>query len=194
MCFNQIKKGYKKFLQVYQLPAYDAAVLTEDRDIAVYFEALCQLTTHYKAASNWIMGPVKSYLNELTLSIKEFPLPPAVLAALIALVTQGKLSFSVASRQLYPALLAQPVREPLALAKSLDLLQESDTEKIQVLIHEVVTAYPDKVAAYRNGKKGILGMLMGEVMRKRNGKVAPKVANALLRAYLEDPMSDVPKS
>ena len=180
------RECYKKFIDIYQLPAYDAAVLTEDQDIALYFEALCQLTTYYKAASNWVMGPVKSYLNELTLSIKAFPLQPLVLAELIALVEQDQLSFSVASQKLYPALLAEPDRNPLALAQALNLIQESDTKKIQVLVDEVMAHYPDKVAAYRDGKKGILGMLMGEVMQRSKGKVSPKVANSLLQKRLED--------
>ncbi len=180
------RECYKKFIDTYQLPAYDASVLTEDRDTALYFEELCQLTTYYKAASNWVMGPVKSYLNELTLSIKEFPLQPMILAELIALVEQDQLSFSVASQKLYPALLAQPDKSPLALAQVLNLLQESDTKKIQALVDEVLADYPEKIAAYRNGKKGILGMLMGEVMKRSRGKAAPKVANALLRQCLED--------
>ncbi|MEM9417205.1 MAG: Asp-tRNA(Asn)/Glu-tRNA(Gln) amidotransferase subunit GatB [Bacteroidota bacterium] len=176
---------FKKFTATYQLPAYDAGVLTEDRDIALFFEELCQLTPHYKAAANWMMGPVKAYLNESTLSIQAFPLSPATMAALIALVEQGQLSFSVASQQLYPVLLAQPEHSPLALAQELNLLQESDEGKIQPLVEEVMAAYPDKVAAYRNGKKGLLGMLMGEVMKKSQGKVAPQVASELLRQRLE---------
>ena len=176
---------FKKFVNVYHLPAYDAAVLTEDRDTALYFEELCQLTTHYKAASNWVMGPVKSSLNELTLSIKKFPLQPSILAKLIALVEQGQLSFSVASQKLYPALLAQPAQSPLALAQALNLFQESDTATIQALVDAVMIAHPDKVAAYRNGKKGILGMLMGEVMQRSQGKVAPQMASTLLQKCLE---------
>jgi aspartyl-tRNA(Asn)/glutamyl-tRNA(Gln) amidotransferase subunit B len=160
-------------------------VLSEDRDTALYFEELCQLTAHYKAASNWIMGPVKAFLNELTLSIKEFPLQPTVLAELITLVAQKQLSFSVASQKLYPALLKQPNKAPLALAKELNLLQEGDENTIQALVDEVIAAYPEKVAAYRNGKKGLLGMLMGEVMKKSQGKVAPQLANNLLVQRLE---------
>lgn len=176
---------FKKFIDTYQLSAYDAGVLTEDRDIALFFEALCQLTPHYKAAANWMIGPVKAYLNELTLSMPAFPLAPAQLTDLIALVEQGQLSFSVASQKLYPAMLEQPGQSPWALAQTLNLLQERDEDKIQALVDEVLAAYPDKVAAYRSGKKGLLGMLMGEVMKKSQGKVAPQVANELLRKRLE---------
>src|SRR3569832_775835 len=177
---------YQKFINTYQLPAYDAAVLTEDKDIALYFEALCQLTTHYKAASNWIMGPVKSYLNESTRSIKEFPIQPRALAELIALVEQGQLSFSVASQKLYPVLLVQSDKSPLVLAQTLNLIQESDTSKIAILVDEVIANHPDKVAAYRKGKKGILAMLMGELMRKSQNKISPQVASAVLQQRLEN--------
>ena len=102
------------------------------------------------------------------------------------MVEQGQLSFSVASQKLYPVLLVQPDKSPWVLAQDLDLLQESDTAKIQVLVDEVMANYPDKVVAYRKGKKGILGMLMGEVMRRSQGKAAPQVANALLLKRLED--------
>lgn len=176
---------FKKFQDAYQLPPYDAAVLTEDRETALFFEALCQLTPHYKAASNWIMGPVKSYLNESALSMQEFPLQPATLAELIALVVQKQLSFSVASQKLFPALLREPSQSPLALAQALNLLQDSDQDKIQALVDEVIAAHPDKVAAYRHGKKGLLGMLMGEVMKQSQGKFSPKVANTLLKQRLE---------
>ena len=179
------KELYHKLTHQYQLSAYDATVLTEDKEIAHFFEALCQQTPHYKTAANWMMGPVKAHLNQLNLSIQAFPLQPGTLAALIDLVEQGQLSFSAASQHLFPALLEDPTQAPLALAQKLDLLQEQDTSTLQVLIDEVIASYPDKVAAYNNGKKGILGMLMGEVMKKSQGKAAPKLASDLLRKKLE---------
>ena len=179
------KEFYQKLVRKYQLSAYDASVLTEDKEIAHFFEELCQLTPHYKAAANWVIGPVKAYLNELNISIQAFPLKPATLATLIDLVAQDQLSFSAASQQLFPALLADPAQAPLALAQKLDLLQEKDASTLQALIEEVIAAYPDKVAAYSKGKKGILGMLMGEVMKKSQGKAAPKLASDLLRKRLE---------
>ena len=179
------KELYHKLTHQYQLSAYDASVLTEDKEIAHFFEALCQQTPHYKTAANWMMGPVKAHLNQLNLSIQAFPLQPGTLAALIDLVEQGQLSFSAASQHLFPALLEDPTQAPLVLAQKLDLLQEQDTSTLQALIEEVIASYPDKVAAYNNGKKGILGMLMGEVMKKSQGKAAPKLASDLLRKKLE---------
>ena len=175
---------YQKFINLYQIPAYDAAVLSETKEIALFFEATCKLTMHYKAAANWVMGPVKAYLNELNLTIQEFPLVPATLAALIDLVEQDQVSFSVASQKLYPALLAHPQQTPLELAESLNLLQEKDADRVQQIVAEVLAAYPDKVAAYKNGKTGLLAMLMGEVMKKSKGKAAPKLASDLLKEKL----------
>ncbi len=180
------RECFRKFTGTYQLSAYDAGVLTESKDTAQFFEELCNLTPHYKAAANWVTGPVKAYLNASKISIQEFPLRPKVLVALITLVEQGKLSFSVTSQKLYPALLDQPNEDPLSLAQAMDLLQENDESKIEALIEDVIAAYPDKVLAYRKGKKGILGMMMGEVMKKSRGKADPKIANNLLLQRLEN--------
>jgi len=170
-----------KFIQVYQISAYAASVLTETKELALFFEELCKLTPHYTSAANWLMGPVKAYLNELNLPLQEFPLSATTLASLIDLIEKGELSFSIASQQLFPALLANPTKAPLELAKELNLLQE----KLQALVEAVIQAYPDKVLAYKNGKKGILGMLMGEIMQKSQGKAAPALVSDLLKKELE---------
>jgi aspartyl-tRNA(Asn)/glutamyl-tRNA(Gln) amidotransferase subunit B len=69
-----------KFINQYGLPEYDASVLTDNKEIALYFDALCQHTSNYKAASNWVMGPVKSYLNEQNMPVSLFPVNPEQLA------------------------------------------------------------------------------------------------------------------
>ncbi|MEL6539633.1 MAG: Asp-tRNA(Asn)/Glu-tRNA(Gln) amidotransferase subunit GatB [Bacteroidota bacterium] len=176
---------FQKFVNTYQLSPYSAAVLTEDRDTALYFEALCQLTPHYKTAANWMIGPVKAYLNGLTHTMSDFPLLPKTMAELTTLVAEGQLSFSTASQKLYPKLLTQPSAQPAALAQSMHLLQECDTDKIRSLVDEVIAAHPSKVTAYRNGKKGLLGMFMGEIMKKSQGNVAPQLASSLLTQRLE---------
>src|SRR6478609_5857215 len=81
---------YEKFTKTYGLPVYDALVLTDAKEIALFYESVCSFTKNYKAASNWVMGPVKSYLNELTLHIDDFPIPAKMIGELIALVDSGK--------------------------------------------------------------------------------------------------------
>ena len=176
---------YTKYVEEFKLPEYDAHVLTDTKDVAMYFEAVCKLTKNYKAASNWVMGPVKSYLNELDLSADEFLIAPKVLVELMNLVETGKISFSVASQRVFPELLKSPNKSALEVAQQLNVIQESSHDAIIPIIDEVLKEFPLKVEEYKNGKKGIVGMFMGEVMKRSKGKADPKVANELITKKLE---------
>ncbi len=174
----------QKFMKVYGLPEYDAQVLTDSREMALYFEEVCKLTKHYKTASNWMMGPVKSYLNEFGKEMSDFPLQPVILVNLIELVEQGKVSFSAASQQVFAALLQDSSRPVLQVAQDLNVLQDSNVDSLLIVIEEVLQAYPDKVQEYKKGKKGLLAMFMGEVMKRSKGKADPKKTSALLEEKL----------
>jgi aspartyl-tRNA(Asn)/glutamyl-tRNA(Gln) amidotransferase subunit B len=177
---------YDKFVNQFGLSAYDAQVLTDSKEIALFFEDLCKQTKNYKAASNWVMGPVKSYLNELTLHINKFPISTKALADVIALIDSGKVSFAVASQKVFPAMLEGNKNSPLQIAESMNLIQESDTGSLQPIIDEVLAGNPAKVAEYKGGKTGLLAMFMGEVMKKSKGKADPKITSELLKKSLEN--------
>ncbi|GGC11708.1 Asp-tRNA(Asn)/Glu-tRNA(Gln) amidotransferase subunit GatB [Dyadobacter sediminis] len=174
----------EKFVNQYGIPAYDAMVLTDTREIAAYFEAVCSETSAFKAASNWLMGPVKSYLNDHGGNIETFPISPEILADLIQLSESGVISNSVATQKIFPVLLEEPERQPSEIASSNNWLQNSNTNELETLITEVMNAMPDKVAAYRKGKKGLLGLFVGEVMKKSNGTADPKLINQMLAEKL----------
>lgn len=174
-----------KFQNEYKLPEYDAYVLTDSKEIALFFEAICAKTKNYKAASNWVMGPVKSFLNELTLHIKDYPITPEKIAELIAMVDDRKVSHTAAQQSIYPELLIHPSKNPMQLAKELNLIQDSNADSILPIVKEVLAEMPGKVAEYRGGKKGILGLFMGEVMKRSKGKADPKLANELVLKELE---------
>jgi aspartyl-tRNA(Asn)/glutamyl-tRNA(Gln) amidotransferase subunit B len=176
---------YHKFTADYGLSDYDATVLTDQRSIALYYEALCTHTANYKAAANWVTGPIKSYLNDLSLHIRDFPLKPEQLADLIGLIDQNKVSHSVAVKKIYPFLLEHPGRTPLQVAEEQGLLQQADANALQDLIKQVLENNPQKVAEYKAGKKALLGMFMGDLMKLTKGKADPKAANQLLRETLE---------
>jgi aspartyl-tRNA(Asn)/glutamyl-tRNA(Gln) amidotransferase subunit B len=176
----------QKFMEEFKLPAYDARLLTETKELAQYFLDVCDHTTNYKAVSNWIMGPVKSALNELTLTANDFPVKPVILAELIKLVDSGKVSFSIASQRIFPELLRNSTLDPLDVAQQLNVVQTSDADSIQPIVDAVLADFPDKVAEYKKGKKGIIAMFMGEVMKRSTGKADPKVANQLLIKKLEE--------
>jgi aspartyl-tRNA(Asn)/glutamyl-tRNA(Gln) amidotransferase subunit B len=176
---------YDKYTGQLGLPAYDASVITADREFALYFEELIKHTDNYKAASNWLMGSVKSYLNENGLEITEFGIKPANLAALIALVDAGKVNNSVAAQKLFPALINDPAKSPDQLAKEMNLLISADTDDVYQFINEAIAKFPDKVVEYKKGKKGVLGLFMGEIMKRSKGKIDPQKTNQLLIKELE---------
>lgn len=176
---------FQKYTSQLGLPAYDAAVITESKFDALYFEELITHTSHVKAAANWMMVQIKSYLNEQGITIREFPLPPARIAAIIELIEAGKVSNSAASQQIFPEMIAHPEEEPLTIAQRLNLIQESDSQAIEAIVDAVLERFAEDVIRYRNGKKGLLGMFMGEVMKASGGKADPKVASAILKQKLE---------
>jgi aspartyl-tRNA(Asn)/glutamyl-tRNA(Gln) amidotransferase subunit B len=170
----------KKYTTELQLTEYDAKVIADERETADYFDALIQQTKNYKAAANWMIGPVKSYLNENNISITALGLTPSSLAEIIALIDEGKINFSVASSKLFPALIKQPTISAAALATQLNLLQTSDSGEVASWVEEVLSKMPDKVAEYRKGKKGLIGLFVGEVKKISKGKADPKLTNDLL--------------
>ncbi|MEZ5173012.1 MAG: Asp-tRNA(Asn)/Glu-tRNA(Gln) amidotransferase subunit GatB [Bacteroidia bacterium] len=177
---------YNKFIHEYQLSVYDAGILSESKPLALYFNELASITGNYKSAANWMNGPVKSFLNEQALEMEDFPLKPAHIAELIALIDSGKLSFTMASQKLFPALIEKPSADVNALAEQLNIIQEDNSDLLEAWITEALGKYPDKVEEYKNGKHGLAGLFMGEVMKLSKGKADPKKANQLLREKLSN--------
>ena len=175
----------KKYIGEYQLSAYDAGLLTEERELSDYFDAVISHTTNYKAAANWILGPVKSCLNDNNSEISSLPLTASKLAGLIKMVENGALSFTVAASRLFPMLLKDPQAEPAHLASTLNLLQQSDGSAIGPIIDRVLLKFADKVTEYKKGKKGLLALFVGEVMKQSKGKADPKITNELLLEKLK---------
>ncbi|MGX5818397.1 Asp-tRNA(Asn)/Glu-tRNA(Gln) amidotransferase subunit GatB [Chitinophaga lutea] len=174
----------QRYVRELQLPEYDARVICDDKATATYFEALIAATPHHKAAANWMLGPVKSWLNDQNADIDAFPVQPATLAALIAIIAEGKVNFSIASQRILPALLEAPHKDPLAVATELNLIQDTDAGSILPVIEAVLAKYPGKVAEYKAGKKGLIGLFVGEVMKMSAGKADPKLTNELLLKQL----------
>ncbi|WP_018620268.1 Asp-tRNA(Asn)/Glu-tRNA(Gln) amidotransferase subunit GatB [Spirosoma luteum] len=174
---------YQQFMSTYGLPDYDASVLTDARELADYFEAVCAHTTKYKAVSNWIMGPVKGQLTEKMLRDRQFPVSAERLATLITLIEEGTVS-QTAAQQVFTLMVDQPDASPVELAQQRGLIQNRNTDALQTLVEEVLASWPDKVAQYRKGKKNLFGLFVGEVMKKSKGSADPKLVNELLTKTL----------
>lgn len=175
-----------KYTRDFQLPEYDARVIADDKDSAGYFEQLTTHTTNYKAAANWLLGPVRSGLNERGLDWRQLPVTPDSLAGLIRLVEEGKISFSIAAERIFPVLMQEPGRTPLDIATGLNLLQSSDSSEINGWIEQALAGMPEKVLEYKKGKKGLIGLFVGEVKKLSKGKADPKLTNQLLLEKLEN--------
>ena len=183
----------KKYIAELQLPEYDAKLLTEEKEFAGYFEDVIsilpspgrQAGVSSKAAANWMLGPVKSWMNENSKEIREFPLKPAQLASLIDLVNAGKVSFSAASTKIFSLLLKNPEKNAEQIAKEENLLQQSDVSAIGPIVDTVLEKFADKVIEYKKGKKGLLALFVGEVMKQSKGKADPKITNELILEKLK---------
>lgn len=180
------KELFHKFTAVYGLSEYDAGVLTENKDVAAYFETVLKHTGNIKAAANWVMVQVKGYLNEQALEIKDFVLQPAKIAEIIDLIDSGKISSTVASKEVFPAMIHEHHKSALEIAEALNVLQESNSDELQKIVDEAIARFPDKVAEYKSGKTSLVGLFMGEVMKLSKGKADPKVASKLVKETLDN--------
>lgn len=179
------KALFEKFTKNIGLNEYDAQVLTENRDIAEYFEAILKHTGNAKAAANWLTSTIKGYLNEQAIGIQDFVLQPAKIAEIISLIDSGKISNSAASQRLFPEMIKEHHKSALQIAEALNLIQESDSGELQKWIDESLAKFPEKVAEYKAGKQSLMGLFMGEVMKASKGKADPKIATQLLKKSLE---------
>ncbi len=174
----------KRFTEVYQLSAYDAELLTQERETALFFEKLAEKAPSPKGAANLVINKILPWTTETGISIEAFPVPLLRLCEYLQLIEEGKVSASIANQRLFPELVKSPDAVPLELAQQLNLVQSSDTGFLEKIVDEVLAANPDKVTEYRKGKKGLIGFFMGEVMRKSQGKAEPKATNELVARKL----------
>jgi aspartyl-tRNA(Asn)/glutamyl-tRNA(Gln) amidotransferase subunit B len=190
---NQIKVNlpqlpeemYLKFRNEFGLSEYDAQTITDDKQTALYYIELSKFCKNYKAAANWVLGSVKSFLNETASEIDDFKLKPESLSALIALIDEGLLSNTAASQQVFPMMLKHPEKTPLEIAEILNIIQSNDSNLIDSVVKEALSKYPDKIAEYKTGKKGLLGLFIGEAMKLSKGKADPKALNKAVADALE---------
>lgn len=174
----------RKLMEVYHLPVYDAHFLSETREMALYFESVFEHTKNAKQISNWLMGPIKSYLNEQNLSIDQFVLSPEQLAEIIILVENAVISHNLAVQQLFPLCIENPKRSPSDFVSEHNWTQLQSMEKLKSWVDQAIAKYPEKVKEYRQGKKGLLALFIGEVMKSSNGTADPKKVNQMVHETL----------
>ena len=166
------------------LSAYDARVLTDEREVAEYFESAIAAGANAKQAANWIMGDIAAYLNNKKLSITEIALKPTTLAELIALIEDGTISGKIA-KDILPELLTEGGSAKEVVERK-GLIQISDTGALEAIIDQVLVANPKELEQYRNGKTKLIGFFVGQVIKQTGGRADPKVTNQLLAKKLNN--------
>lgn len=175
-----------KLMSEYGLTEYDASILCEDKGIIEYFETIVKVAPSYKAVANWLMGPVRSFCNEKGLEISECPIQPVQWEKLLLLIDSGKVNFSMAASALLPKLMESPNADPEGIAQSLNIIQSSDAGELEKWIDEVLKRMPEKVDEFKKGKKGLIGLFVGEVKKISKGKADPKMTTDLLTKKLNE--------
>ena len=173
----------ERFMRDYALPAYDAGVLTADRPVADYFEAVAKATrAPAKIAANWVMGELTGALNRSGLIIADTRVSAATLAQLLDKIEAGTISGKIAKELFEAVWNGEGTVEEIIEKRG--LVQISDSASIDKLVAEVIAANPAQVEQFRAGKQQVLGFLVGQIMKASRGKANPQQVNEALRKQL----------
>ena len=187
---DQIKKSLpelplarkNRLVEQYEIPQYDADVLTDTRALADYFEQVAKKSGNAKAASNWLMGEVLRVVKEKQIDITDFPVPTNSLAEMIKLINNRTISGKIAKTVFDE--MVETGKRPEVIVKEKGLTQITDTSEIEKQVLTVLKENPTEVDKYLSGKEQLFGFLVGQVMKATRGKANPKLVNELLRKAL----------
>ncbi len=182
------KERYERFIKEYNLSSYDAGVLTAEKDLANYYEECVGETgikkdEIFKLVANWVMGDLLRHLNSENIEIKKSPVTPKHLASMVRFLDKGTISGKIAKTVFEE--MFKTGKEPEAIIKEKGLVQISNEGAIEKIVNEVIEANPNVVEEYKSGKEKVLGFLVGQVMKKSQGKCNPQIANKFLREKLK---------
>ena len=172
----------ERFINEYQIPAYDAGVLTADKPLACYYEEVVKLCGKPKIASNWVMGDVLKFLNEEKKSIRECPVSAKSLADMIGLIEEGIISGKIAKEVITD--MYETGKTPQDIIKEKGLVQITDEGELVKTVTAIIAANPKQLADYRGGKEKLFGFFVGQVMKATQGKANPQLVNDLLKKML----------
>jgi len=172
----------ERFIREYQIPAYDAGVLTADKALALYYEDVVRLCGKPKQASNWVMGDVLRFLNEGKRDIRQCPISARSLADMINLIEEGTISGKMAKdivEDMY-----HTGKPPQDIIREKGLVQITDEGELTETIKAIIDAHPVQLADYRGGREKLFGFFVGQVMKATQGKANPQLVNNLLKKML----------
>ena len=177
---NQLKQKWKTSLG---LSDYDVDQITENKEEADFYALWIQSTKHYKAAVNWMLGPIREYLNDSGKSYQDITNSIEQLNELLELVESNQLSFSNATGKVFKGIIGTNTKA-IDFAQTNQLIQNNSSDVIAEWVDQVLAANPDKVAEYKKGKKGLIGLFVGEVKKISKGQADPKLTTQLIEQKL----------
>lgn len=169
----------------YGISKADAALFAEDLGLLNYFDTAQSTVNNKKSLINWLIGPIRAVLNEKGITISDFKVNPVQLAEAVNLVDDKKITQQIAIQQLLPAVELANDAKVIDLAQSLNLLISENGDELSRFIDEVLNKYPQQVEAYKKGKKGVLGLFVGDVMKLAKGKADAKKLSELILEKLK---------
>ena len=172
----------ERFIKEYDLPRYDAEVLTASRELADYFEECNRTARSPKTVSNWIMGDLLRETKGDEQAIQECIVKPEMLAGMIQMIEKGTISGKI-GKKVFEEML-QTGKSPEAVVKEKNLIQVTDEGEIMNIVDQILTDNPEQVEEYRSGKEKVFGFFVGQVMKASKGKANPAVVNKLLKERL----------
>jgi len=175
-----VKKN--RFIKDYGLSAYDASVLTAEKELSEFFE---QVATgrDAKLAANWIMGDFMACVNKNNLTLADSPVSAKQLAQLIELIENQTISGKIAKTVF--EILWEQGGNPADIVEQQGLRQVTDMGAIESVIDAIIASSPENVAAYREGKTKLIGWFVGQTMKQTGGKANPDAVNEILKRKLE---------
>jgi aspartyl-tRNA(Asn)/glutamyl-tRNA(Gln) amidotransferase subunit B len=172
-----------RFVSEYALPEYDAQILTQERDVAEFFEKVALVSKNPKAASNWVMTELTRELNDAKKEIADSPVTSENLGKMIALIDNGTISGKIA-KTVFAEMWASGT-DPGSIVEAKGLTQITDMAAIEKLIDGVLSTFPGEVAEYRGGKEKLFGFFVGQAMKASRGQANPDILNGVLKVKLK---------
>ena len=177
-------KRRERYTQDWGIPAYDAGVLTQTKEMSDFYDATVAAGAGPKLAANWLMGEVNAYLNSKQVELSDTALTPEHLATMIKLIEDETISSKIA-KKVFKEIITNDT-EPKAWVESKGMVQLSDPAKLQPIIDEVLDNNEQSIEDFKNGKDRAIGFLVGQIMKKTRGMANPKMVNKLLMASLKE--------
>lgn len=165
------------------LSEYDAGIIVEQMDLAMFFDETIKLGANPKTCVNFLMGEIAAYLKEEKLGVNDTKLTPANLVELVNLIEKGTISNNI-GKQIIFTMLKEGTNASEIIEKQ-GLSQISDEGALKEIVQKVVTSNPEQVNAYKSGKTQLFGFFVGQVMKETKGRANPQTVNSLLKGLLD---------